>query len=170
MLELSFDETTDNVNSGDNSNKDNPYLTRPTSEVGRGGVEMISAEPGPLNSLSWKAIEKPMGESANDIATQVAKLNASGNAAVHGVVGTALKYLENAKREPWTAKFRSFKLSNKIVDRITKVERSLDLLCSLGLYVYASESDFMVCIPVAGDLEEMEKDMKDLLAAFPQQS
>ena len=168
MLELSYRETSEDAKGSDSNNiKDHPYLIQPLAESSE-AVENDSFEPGPLNDISWKSVEVPPAKGdASDIASQVAKLNAPGNAAVQSVVGTALKYLENARLEPWTHKFRSFKLSNKIVDRITKFEKSLDLICHLGLYIYSSEADFMACIPVGKDLEQMERDMRDILSDFP---
>lgn len=124
--------------------------------------EAATMEAGPLNDIDWKSavISTPLPE---EMASRVAALNESNKDAVDTIVSTTLKYLENAKREPWNPKFRSFKLSNKIVDRITRIEGALDLLCSLGLYIFPTETDFMACIPLSADLDELETSMKKLL-------
>lgn len=127
-----------------------------------------SFETGPLNDVEWQETEGTSTRSTEEVASNVVLLNDSGNSSVHAVVSNVMKYLENAKREPWTPKFRSFRLSNKIVDRITRIQGALDLLCSLGLCIYPTESDFMACIPLSMDLAEMEKAMVDVLAKFPE--
>jgi len=101
----------------------------------------------------------------NQMAYQVAEQNNSPQA-VRTVVTTALKYLENVKREPWTSKFRSFKLSNKVVDRITRIEGGLALLNQFGFLVYGTETDFMACIPVGADLDVMYTRMTQILELF----
>ena len=124
-----------------------------------------SLDPGPLNDVAWKSIDQTIS-SSSEATSCVATLNESNNAALQTVLSTALKYVENVKREPWTPKFRSFKLSNKIVDRATRIEGALDLLCSLGIYIYSTETDFMACIPLSTDLHQMETSMKALLSEF----
>lgn len=126
-----------------------------------------SFETGPLNDAAWQETEGASTRSAEEVASNVVLLNDSGNSSVHTVISTVIKYLENAKREPWTPKFRSFRLCNKIVDRITRIQGALDLLCSLGLNIYPTETDFMACIPLSTDLAQMEKAMADVLAKFP---
>jgi hypothetical protein len=42
--------------------------------------------------------------------------------AVADALSTAHKYLKNAAKEPWEPKYRSFKLSNKVADTVTRVE------------------------------------------------
>jgi hypothetical protein len=116
-----------------------------------------SFEPGPLNDIDWKSIESGDKVSSTDLASEINKDE------LQTVLKTILKYLENAKKEPWTPRFRSFKLSNKIVDRITRVEGALDLVCSLGMYIYPVETDFMACIPLSINLDEMEASIKDLM-------
>jgi hypothetical protein len=41
---------------------------------------------------------------------------------VADALSTAQKYLKNAAKEPWEPKYRTFKLSNKVADTVTKVE------------------------------------------------
>lgn len=166
MLALSCDDSKEKP-SLEGVATEHPYLIKAGTEGSAAAIDPSSFESGPLNNVEWKTKDSVPVEATMEIASQVASLNHSGKAVVNAVVSTALKYLENAKKEPWTPKFRSFKLGNKIVDRITQVERALDLICSLGLYVYPSEADFMVCIPLAKDLNKMEKEMKDVLEKYP---
>jgi len=133
------------------------------AEQQQSGAAAKTLEPGPLNDIAWKSTDRPILAS-KDMASLVSTTDASNKEAVQTVLSTILKYLENAKKEPWTPKFRSFKLSNKIVDRITRSEGALDLLCSLGLYVYPTDTDFMACIPLSADLDELEASMKKLLS------
>ena len=119
-----------------------------------------TTNPGPLSDIEWKSLDS---RGTSDAASLVSEMNETNKDGVQTVLTTTLKYLENAKCEPWTPKFRSFKLSNKIVDRMTRVEGALDLICSLGLYIYPTETDFMACIPLSANLNEMEASMKALL-------
>lgn len=130
----------------------------------KAGTAAASLEPGPLNDIDWKSIESSDKVSSTDLASE---LNKDG---LQTVLNTILKYLENVKKEPWTPKFRSFKLSNKIVDRITRVEGAVDLVCSLGIYIYPTETDFMACFPLSTNLDEMEASIKDLMPEAQQAS
>lgn len=135
------------------------------AEQQKSGGTSSSLEPGPLNEIEWKLVETTSASSPKDFTSIVTNLNEFNKDATEQVISTALKYLQNARKEPWTPKFRSFKLSNKIVDRITRFEGALDLLYSLGLYMYPTESDFMLCIPLSADLDVMEGEWKKLLPA-----
>lgn len=117
-----------------------------------------SLEPGPLNDIDWKSTESDGHPSSEDLALLLNKDD------LQTVLNTTLKYLGNVKKEPWTPKFRSFKMSNKIVDRIARVEGALDLLCSLGVYIYPTEADFMACFPLSTNLDDMEASIKTLLS------
>lgn len=129
----------------------------------------VILEAGRLDSIGWKTTASS-APSSEELANLVSILNLPNNKdALQAVLSTTLKYLENARREPWTAKFRSFKLGNKIVDRITRVEGALDLLCSLGLYMYPTETDFVACLPLSADLDEMDASIKELLPESSQE-
>lgn len=78
------------------------------------------------------------------------------------VVNTLLQYVKNVCNNPSTPKFRRFKLSNKVFDRITKVEGALGFLRSLGLEVEASSQDFFASIPLATDLGNLNERLKIL--------
>jgi hypothetical protein len=137
------------------------------AEQKKNATKTPSLDSGPLNDIAWKLMENmDAPPSTEKFASSVISWNDSGKAALHTVVSTAQKYLENATREPWNPRFRSFKLSNKVVDRITRVEGALELVCSLGLYMYPTETDFFVCIPLSTDLDQMKEAMSHLLSTF----
>jgi hypothetical protein len=76
----------------------------------------------------------------------------------------AKKYLDNSKKDPHASRFRRFKLSNKIFDRITSVPGGLDLITSqLGFAIYRTDTDFFASIPLAADLELIEMSINTLL-------
>lgn len=72
---------------------------------------------------------------------------------VADALATALKYLKNAAKEPWSPKFRHFRLSNKVADQVTRVEGGIAILRSLGFEVVGSSQEFKATIPVSVDLE-----------------
>ncbi|KAI2498344.1 Transglutaminase protease [Fragilaria crotonensis] len=72
-------------------------------------------------------------------------------------------FLDNAAREPWNPKYRSMKLSNKVVDKITRVEGTLDLICRLGMSVMPTCQDFLVTIPLAADLDRIRTGVSSAL-------
>mmetsp|Transcript_20864 Transcript_20864/g.51228 ORF Transcript_20864/g.51228 Transcript_20864/m.51228 type:complete len:1124 (+) Transcript_20864:1238-4609(+) len=78
-------------------------------------------------------------------------------------LSTALKYVRNASKEPWTPKFRTFKLSNKIADAITRAEGAIEVLEGLGFDIFGTRQDFKATIPAATDLGAMESKLTDLL-------
>lgn len=119
-------------------------------------------EHGPLNGKAAR-IGPPSQEaiSVDEAVAQAVEWNSVDQ--VRTVLSTAVKYLTNTKKEPWTPKFRTFKLSNKVADRITRVEAGLRLLETLGFEVYGTSQDFMATIPLAADLDTMEKQINDLL-------
>lgn len=78
-------------------------------------------------------------------------------------LSTALKYVRNAIKEPWTPKFRTFKLSNKIADSITRAEGGIEVLEGLGFDIFGTRQDFKATIPAAVDLEAMENKLADFL-------
>ena len=79
------------------------------------------------------------------------------------ILRTLSKFLDNAASEPWNPKFRSMKLSNKIVDRIARVEGTLDLICSLGMSLVPTSQDFMVTIPLAANIDRIRHDISKIL-------
>lgn len=79
------------------------------------------------------------------------------------VLSIGLKYLQNSRKTPWEPKYRRFKLSNKVADKITRVEGGLGLLQSLGFEVIPTYRDFEASIPVAADLAVVDEKMTKLL-------
>lgn len=71
------------------------------------------------------------------------------------VATTARKYVDNARRTPWNPKFRQFKLSNKVADRIARVPLGLDFLTALGIEVVPTAQDFVVSLPLEIDLDDL---------------
>lgn len=78
-------------------------------------------------------------------------------------LSTTLKYVRNAAKEPWTPKFRTFKLSNKIADSITRAEGGIEVLEGLGFDIFGTRQDFKATIPVAANLGVMENKLAELL-------
>merc|ERR1712161_79037 len=68
--------------------------------------------------------------------------------------------MEIAKKYFSTYRFRSFKLSNKIFDRITCLPFGIETIRSIGFEVYCTDTDFMACIPLATDLVAMRNNLK----------
>mmetsp|Transcript_18760 Transcript_18760/g.41735 ORF Transcript_18760/g.41735 Transcript_18760/m.41735 type:complete len:1089 (-) Transcript_18760:816-4082(-) len=86
------------------------------------------------------------------------------NAALLQVIKTAKKYLDNVHREPFTSRFRRFKLSNKVFDRIVRVPGGIHQIIALGFAVYSTDTDFMASIPLGANLKMMEDAMDKLLS------
>jgi hypothetical protein len=73
----------------------------------------------------------------------------------------ALKYVENARNEPWNPKFRYIKLSNKVADRMKSV---FELLVSFGdIEVLGTDSDFCGSLPIGMDLDEAARKLLHLV-------
>jgi hypothetical protein len=75
----------------------------------------------------------------------------------------AQKYLHNSQRFPWEPKFRRFKLSNKVADKITRIEGGLRLIQSLGFEVLGTSRDFEASIPVAANLKTIDTKLTQLI-------
>mmetsp|Transcript_16053 Transcript_16053/g.40253 ORF Transcript_16053/g.40253 Transcript_16053/m.40253 type:complete len:1064 (+) Transcript_16053:731-3922(+) len=75
----------------------------------------------------------------------------------------AQKYLRNAQRVPWEPKFRRFRLSNRVADKITRVEGGLGLIQSVGFEVTGTNRDFEASIPLAADLDDMDSKITKLI-------
>ena len=85
-----------------------------------------------------QAFSSLLGQNSRTVATEV--------------LSTTLKYVKNAAKEPWSPKYCTFKLSNKIADQITRAEGGLELLEGLGFGIFGTKQDFKATIPVAADL------------------
>lgn len=89
---------------------------------------------------------------------------------VSAALKIAQKYLQNAKRVPWESKFRRFKLSNKVADKITQIEGGLGLIQSIGFEVIATSRDFEASIPLAADLQRMHATITKLIQDLDEMS
>ena len=87
---------------------------------------------------------------------EMCKWNHGDRSSVASVLKTARKYISNVKRDPHNPRYRSFKLSNTVADRITSIPGSIALITWLGFSVYSSDTDFYACIPLAIDLDALE--------------
>ena len=118
---------------------------------------------GPLDGSSVRS-GIPLTSNGNSVTKAFERcLEWNSEQAVAEVLNTAMKYLTNAAKQPWSSKFRSFKLSNKVADRITQVEGGLTLLQSLGFEIFSTSSDFKATIPVGLDLEATKGKISTLL-------
>lgn len=80
------------------------------------------------------------------------------------IAETAKKYLDNATKDPHASRFRRFKLSNKIFDRIARVPGGLDLITNqLGFAIYRTDADYFASIPLAADLDSIEISINRIL-------
>ena len=111
---------------------------------------------GALNEGSSSQIEPSNGRGkTDDLIARIKVHNPYSEDILQLILRTLSKYLGNAAREPWNPKFRNLKLSNKIVDRVARVEGTLDLICSFGMSVVATSQDFVVTIPLAVDVNQI---------------
>jgi hypothetical protein len=150
LLELSCES----IDKNGKNDKESPYLVQQTEGskpatvldsikvqlVQEGGEPTAAAVKAMAQAIAWTSVED----------TKMVLL-------------TALKYLGNAKEQPWTPRFRTFKLGNKVADRITRVQGGLGLLQSIGFEVYGTSQDFMATIPLDADLIDMYQKINRLL-------
>lgn len=109
--------------------------------------------PGTLKGTKSVEAEEP---SQNEIAPADLKL----------VLHTAKKYVDNVAKKPSTAKFRNFKLSNRVFDNITSLEGGLDYLVNqLGFRVYNNDMDFIASIPLSIDIMALRERIDNLLSS-----
>ncbi|KAG7362661.1 thioredoxin-like protein [Nitzschia inconspicua] len=117
--------------------------------------------PGPLNG---KALYRGAPRPKVNLERLLGKLMEWNVASsIANVLSTAQKYLKNALKEPWEPKFRSFKLSNKVADTVTRVEGGWTLLEALGFEVVGTSQDFKAHIPVSADLRSMDESITQLM-------
>ena len=96
----------------------------------------------------------------------VYRRNSDDNEKVALVLSTAQKYVNNVKNDPTNPRFRNFRLSNKVVDRITSNAGSMELLRSLNFAVFHSDVDFMASIPIYSNLELLGKVLDEALKQY----
>jgi hypothetical protein len=129
-------------------------------------IKLASENPICDGSLTRKSISsgEPTEESIDLALSRTVELTSSEDA--REMLSTAAKYVTNVKREPWTAKFRTFKLSNKVADRFCRNEGSIRLLRALGFQVFGTSQEFVGTIPSATDLESLEKKIIELIESL----
>ena len=119
--------------------------------------------PGNLNGkASYFGKSRPRSQNAFDDALAYS-LEWNSASTVSTALTVAQKYLQNAQRVPWEPKFRRFKLSNKVADKITRVQGALELIQSIGFEVIGTGREFEASIPVAADLESMDSKITKLI-------
>jgi peptide-N4-(N-acetyl-beta-glucosaminyl)asparagine amidase len=96
--------------------------------------------------------------------SKVKGLNGNDETVPVTVLTTISKYVENAVRDPWNPKFRNFKLSNKVVDRVTRIPGGLNLILSFGMNLTSTNQDYMLSIPLAVDLAQMHRSLEEAIA------
>ena len=140
-------------------------------------VEIVSAaenepsalelEAGPLTGILASAkLNEPwqVGLPPSQWASRIAEI--SGQDQLVSVLSTALKYLANCRKAPWNSSFRSFGLSFKAADRITKVFRGLRLLQSIGFEIHGTLDDFVATIPIYADIDAQHESLERLFQQF----
>ncbi|KAL7538660.1 hypothetical protein ACHAWF_006166 [Thalassiosira exigua] len=100
------------------------------------------------------------------LAEHMCEANAGDKSKVAYVVSTTKKYVANVKKDPSNPRFRLFRLSNKVFDKIASAPGSLDLLTSVGFVVFHSDTDFVASIPCSTDLTMMSSVLDHLLKTF----
>lgn len=115
-------------------------------------------------ALSGKAIKtgtvasKAVLQDAIELATEW-----NSPAVIIDALKVAAKYVGNAMKEPWSSKFRSFKLSNQVADKITRLEGGLAILQGIGFEISTTGQEFRAIIPVSVDLEQMNQLISQLI-------
>merc|ERR1719491_2871041 len=92
------------------------------------------------------------------------KLEFPRNVSNSNVAKTAKQYLNNVRKNPYAFRFRSFKMSNKIFDRITSSTDGIEDVLNLGFSTYNNDTDFMACIPLGANLEGMNDTIEHFLS------
>jgi thiol-disulfide isomerase/thioredoxin len=101
--------------------------------------------------------------SVEKTADNIYRMNSDGKEKVVAILSTAQKYVANVQKDPTNPRFRNFRLSNKVFDRITSNAGSMELLKSLNFSVFHSDVDFVASIPLSVDLELLSKVLDKVL-------
>uniref|UniRef100_A0A7S2L2R3 Thioredoxin domain-containing protein n=1 Tax=Skeletonema marinoi TaxID=267567 RepID=A0A7S2L2R3_9STRA len=99
-------------------------------------------------------------------ADNIYRMNSDDKDKVVAVLSTAQKYVANVQKDPTNPRFRNFRLSNKVFDKITSNAGSMELLKSLNFSVFHSDIDFVASIPLSVDLELLGKVLDKVLATY----
>jgi nucleoredoxin len=99
-------------------------------------------------------------------AGNIYRLNSDDKEKVVALLSTAQKYVANVQKDPTNPRFRNFRLSNKVFDKITSNAGSMELLKSLNFSVFHSDVDFVASIPLSVDLELLSKVLDKVLKTY----
>ena len=146
----------------------------PTSAAAK-AIDMVAEEqkigrkfdPGALSGKASKAGKCTPNSSLEVLLAVAVELNSP--LMVLDALKVAAKYVGNAMTEPWSSKFRSFKLSNQIADKITRLEGGLAVLQELGFEIFGTGEEFRAIIPVSADLEDMNHAILRLIESVNRQ-
>ena len=147
---------TDLVSKGMQPNTAAAEAIKQATNEQNGGIEEGALE-GTVEECTIETSNKTIEEIANTMC----QLNGRDKTKV--VLSTAKKYVANVQKDPSNPRFRNFRLSNKVFDKITSTPGSIDLLKNLGFAVYHSDVDFVASIPLATDLSLMSDVLDKLL-------
>ena len=104
--------------------------------------------------------------SVEKTADNIYRMNSDDKDKVVAVLSTAQKYVANVQKDPTNPRFRNFRLSNKVFDKITANAGSTELLKSLNFSVFHSDVDFVASIPLSVDLELLGKVLDKILKTY----
>jgi len=113
-------------------------------------------------SSSSPSCSQPVSNLPPHIVQQAVHAARNQAGAVQVIVDTAFKYLENAAKQPFNPKFRTFKLNNKVSDRIAQLAHGVDLLVSIGFNIVHLNGEYTVNIPIGADLTSMAETLEKL--------
>jgi hypothetical protein len=117
----------------------------PTGIVALGLISKKSNTPS--NGTSMKKVGVPRNESLVIACTKkVLVKNENDTRIIANFIATAKKYVQNAQKEPFNPKFRTFKLNNKVSDRMAQVYGGIDLLRAMHFSVFCSSSEYIISL------------------------
>jgi len=120
-------------------------------------------EEGKLCGTMEKCAVKTDSNVIKSMAEKMRQLHAGDKSKMEIVLSTAKKYVSNVQKDPSNPRFRCFRLSNKVFDRITSTPGSIELLKSIGFAFFPSDVDFVANIPLTVDLVLMGDVFDNLL-------
>ena len=93
----------------------------------------------------------------------VIKMNDKDKDKMVTILSTAKKYVANVQKDPTNPRFRNFRLSNKVFDKITSNPGSNEFLKSCNFSVFHSDVDFVASIPLSVNLDMLVKVLDKML-------
>jgi len=126
----------------------------------------IELEEGSLQGTCKISAVEAGNKTIEAIIEKTCLLNGGDETKIANVLSTAKKYVANVQKDPSNPRFRNFRLSNKVFDRITSTPGSVELLVNLGFAIFHSDVDFVASIPLSVDLALMNEVFDNLLAKY----